>query len=118
MILLTEGEFLALKHQMKQEAMKELEEALPDYKRLADKVFREKFRTLFLPDSGYTPQLANLENKIKSLTHEIRKRRHPEHKYQSAPPIRTKEEFEEAVVIYNDLLEFLADHFEMHADPR
>ena len=116
LILLTEEDLLILKHQIKQEVMSEIEPNEPTYKQLADKVFREKFRELFIPADGNTPQLSYFESKIRGLAHEIRKRKHPEHIFHSPPPILTKDDCDEAIKIYSDLLDFLADHFEMRAN--
>lgn len=115
-MMLTEEEYIQLKLQIERDLLKRLREPQPrTYKQMADKAFREKFRELFLPHGTYTPKLANFEQKIRGLVHDIRKRKHPEHIYASPPPIETVEDYLEAVSIGDDLLSFLADHFELRA---
>ena len=108
-----EKDLLLLRAQIEQDIIKKIEKTAPFYKQKADEAFRVKFREKLLPKTGYTTQLSNLEQKIRYLYHEIRKLKHPEHRMHSAPPIVTEQDYYEAAEISSDLIDFIADHFEL-----
>lgn len=109
MIVMSETEFLNLKLQIEKETIKKYQLEKPNYRNLANEEFRRNFRGMILPPSGYTPQFASLETKIRVLVHTIRSFKHIG--YPSPyPPIATQEDFEEAIVIHKEICELVASH--------
>jgi len=104
MVILTEKEVELLNKLL-------IEKVKPNYTNLANAEFRKTFREYFIPETGYTPHLANLEKLVRTFTHEIRM--HQKGTPQKAPchVVETEEDLKEAVVIHKNLCSILVGCF-------